>query len=95
MAAYVYMLASKKNGTLYTGVTSDLARRVWEHKEALNDGFSRTYGTTRLVWYQEFFEIGEAIVAEKRIKRWRRAWKIRMIEETNPDWLELYRGMGW
>jgi putative endonuclease len=93
--SYVYILASKKNGTLYTGVTADLARRVFEHKQALTDSFTSRYSVTRLVWYREYQDIGEAIVEEKRIKKWRRAWKIRLIEETNPDWLELYGGMGW
>ena len=93
--SYVYILASKKNGTLYTGVTADLAQRVFEHKQALTDSFTARYGVTRLVWYREYQDIGEAIVDEKRIKKWRRAWKIRLIEEINPDWHELYAGMGW
>ncbi len=75
MAGLVYILASKKDGTLYTGATSDLSHRVWEHKQGLTKGFTSRYGAVRLVWYQEYVEIGEAIVAEKRIKRWRRAWK--------------------
>ncbi len=95
MSGYVYILASKKNGTLYTGVTADLGRRVWEHKQGLTRGFTSRYGVVRLVWYQAFFEIGDAIIFEKRIKKWRRAWKIRLIEEMNPDWRELYVGMGW
>jgi putative endonuclease len=95
LTAYVYILASKKDGTLYVGVTTDLGRRVWEHKERLGKGFTARYGAVRLVWYQEFFEIGEAIVFEKRLKKWRRAWKVRLIEELNPDWRELYSGMGW
>ena len=95
MSGYVYILASKKNGTLYTGVTADLGRRVFEHKQRTGRGFTATYGAVRLVWYQEYDDIGEAIVAEKRIKKWRRSWKIRMIEEVNPDWSELYVGSGW
>lgn len=95
MTGYVYILASKKDGTLYTGVTADLSQRVFDHKQRLGKGFTARYGAIRLVWYREFDEIGEAIVWEKRIKRWRRAWKIALIEEMNPDWRELYGGMGW
>ena len=95
MSGYVYILASKRNGTLYTGVTADLSRRVFEHKQRLGRGFTNSYGAVRLVWYGEYQDIGEAIVAEKRIKKWRRAWKIRLIEEMNPDWAELYGGLGW
>ena len=95
MAGYVYILASKRNGTLYTGVTADLARRVFEHKQQLSRGFTSRYGVLRLVWYQEYQDIGEAIIAEKRIKKWRRAWKIELVEAMNPDWRELYGGVGW
>jgi putative endonuclease len=95
MSGYVYILASKKDGTLYTGVTADLGRRAHEHKQHISSGFTDRYGVIRLVWYQEYQDIGEAIVFEKRIKRWRRAWKVRLIEEMNPDWRELYGGMGW
>ena len=95
MTGYVYILASKKGGTLYTGITSDLARRVFEHKQRMGPGFTNRYGAIRLVWYREYEDIGEAIVAEKRIKKWRRAWKISLIEEMNPDWSELYGGQGW
>jgi putative endonuclease len=91
----VYILASKKGGTLYVGVTADLRRRVFEHKQRLNKSFTDRYGVIRLVWYQEFLDIGEAIIFEKRIKKWRRDWKIKLIEEMNPDWQELYGGMGW
>jgi putative endonuclease len=95
VSGYVYILAAKKNGTLYTGVTADLGRRVWEHKQRQGRGFTARYGAIRLVWYQEYQDIGEAIVTEKRIKKWRREWKIRLIEELNPDWRELYGGIGW
>jgi len=87
---YVYILASGRNGTLYTGVTGDLSRRVWEHREGDPKGFTAEYGVTKLVWYQGFDEIGDAILAEKRIKRWRRAWKLELIEKNNPQWLDLY-----
>ena len=95
MAGYVYILASKRNGTLYVGVTSDLGGRVWQHKQRSTPGFTARSGAVRLVWYREFFEIGEAIVFEKQLKKWHRAWKIALIEEMNPDWNELYSGQGW
>jgi putative endonuclease len=87
---HVYVLASQRNGTLYVGVTGDLARRVFEHREGLIEGFTSKYGVTRLVWSEAFSNLHDAIAAEKRIKRWRRAWKIEMIEKTNPQWLDLY-----
>ncbi len=90
----VYILASRPNGTLYVGVTSDLPRRGWEHKSGAADGFTKRYGVHRLV-YAEFHESMEAaIVREKRLKRWRRAWKIRLIREANPDWRDLYDVLG-
>jgi putative endonuclease len=87
---YVYILASDRNGTLYVGVTSDLSRRVWEHKEGLTPGFTSKHGVVRLVWYEEYSDISDAITREKRLKRWRRAWKLRLIEAHNPQWLDLY-----
>ena len=87
---HVYILASGRNGTLYTGVTGELARRVWEHREKLHKSFTAEYDVTKLVWYEEFGEIDEAIQSEKRIKRWRRAWKLALIEKDNPQWLDLY-----
>ncbi|EJL33919.1 putative endonuclease containing a URI domain [Caulobacter sp. AP07] len=87
---YVYILASQRNGTLYVGVMGDLSRRVWEHKEGLTPGFTSKYGVIRLVWYEDYPDISDAIIREKRIKRWRRAWKLRLIEETNPHWRDLY-----
>lgn len=89
-SSYVYILASQRNGTLYTGVTSDLSRRVHQHREGRSSGFTAAYGVTRLVWYEIFADIRDAIDAEKRIKRWRRAWKIELIETMNPQWLDLY-----
>ncbi|MBA4225540.1 MAG: hypothetical protein C0456_02825 [Hyphomonas sp.] len=88
--SYVYILASKRNGTLYTGVTSDLIVRVWQHKEDLLPGFSSKYGCKRLVWFETHDDIEAAIRKEKQIKRWRRAWKLRLIEETNPAWCDLW-----
>ena len=87
--SYVYILASARNGTLYTGVTAALARRVHKHREGRTPGFTQTYGVKRLVWYGTFSSIHDAIT-EKRIKRWRRAWKIDLIEKLNPQWLDLY-----
>ena len=87
---YVYMLASGRNGTLYVGVTNDIARRVWEHREGIVPGFTTKYEVKRLVWYEVHPSIVEAIAREKRLKRWRRAWKIQLIEAANPQWLDLY-----
>lgn len=86
----VYILASKRNGTLYIGVTSDLPRRAWEHREGLAEGFTKKYGVHRLVHYELFEDMQNAITREKRLKKWRRAWKIRLIEEKNPSWDDLW-----
>ena len=90
---FVYILASKRNGTLYVGVTGNLANRIYEHKEDLRDGFTKKYGVHQLVWFEEFGDIQDAIVREKRIKKWRRAWKIELIEKINPDWTDLFSGI--
>ena len=87
---YVYILASKRNGTLYTGVTNDLIRRVHQHKNGDIPGFTKRYGVDRLVYYEIFRRILDAITAEKRIKKWNRQWKIRLIERNNPEWKDLY-----
>jgi len=88
---YVYILCNKHNGTLYTGVTSDLTNRVYEHKNNLVEGFTKKYNIHRLVWY-EIHESGEsAILREKQIKKWKRAWKINLIEKQNPVWNDLYK----
>jgi len=93
--AYVYMLASQKNGTLYIGVTRDLGARVSEHKSKRNpNSFTSRYNVTRLVWYDEFDLINDAIAYEKRLKKYKRAWKINLIEAANPDWCELDVGGG-
>ncbi len=86
----VYLLASQRNGTLYLGVTSDLVRRVREHKEGTYPGFSQRYGVDRLVWFEEHPRIADAIVREKQLKKWRRAWKLELIEASNPGWQDLY-----
>jgi len=90
---YVYMLASKRNGTLYVGVTNDLMRRVWEHKNGYVKGFTHDYNVRRLVWFELHQDIHEAIAREKRIKRWRRKWKLAQIEDENPAWRDLYEDM--
>jgi putative endonuclease len=86
----VYILASERNGTLYIGVTSDLIARVWQHKNNIADGFTKKYQTHTLVWYELHATIESAITREKALKYWHRAWKIRIIEQMNPDWLDLY-----
>ncbi len=86
----VYILASKQNGTLYIGVTSDLIKRVWEHKESLVDGFTKKYNVRKLVYYEQHHNSESAIRREKRLKEWKRQWKLELIEEFNPDWNDLY-----
>jgi putative endonuclease len=86
----VYLLASKRNGTLYTGVTSSLQKRVWEHKNNLVESFTSKYGAHTLVWYEVHDTMETAIQREKAIKNWKRAWKMKVIEEMNPEWRDLY-----
>jgi len=88
--SYVYILASKKNGTLYIGVTSDLVKRCYEHKKDLIDGFTKKYQVHTLVYYETHNDIREAIKREKQLKKWNRDWKVRIIEDNNPEWLDLY-----
>jgi putative endonuclease len=87
---FVYILASGRNGTLYTGVTNSLVRRIWEHKQGAVEGFTSAHGVTKLVYYEAFGDIDAAIAREKRIKRWRRTWKLELIEKANPTWKDLY-----
>ncbi len=87
---YVYILASARNGTLYVGVTNNISRRVWEHKNKTIKGFTEKYNVDKLVYYEFFQEIGYAIQREKQIKKWNRRWKLNLIEKENPDWLDLY-----
>lgn len=84
------MMASGRNGTLYIGVTSDLLKRTWEHREGIADGFTKRYGCRTLVWFEAHDRIDDAIRREKQMKEWRRAWKLRQIEASNPDWQDLY-----
>jgi putative endonuclease len=88
--SYVYMLASHRYGTLYLGVTGDLIRRVWEHRAACIDSFTRRHGIKLLVWYEVHEDIREAITREKQIKKWNRDWKVNLIQEMNPAWRDLY-----
>jgi len=90
MAYYVYLLASKKYGTLYIGVTSDIVRRIHEHKSKIVAGFSKRYSVDRLVWFEIYDDPVTAIEREKELKKWRRKWKIQLIEKQNPDWIDLY-----
>ena len=86
----VYILANKRNGTLYTGVTSNLPKRIWEHKTKVVDGFTKKYSVDKLVWYELHETMESAITREKAIKFWKRSWKLKTIEEMNPDWDDLY-----
>lgn len=90
MNYYIYLLASQRNGTLYVGVTNNLVRRVWEHKNDFVDGFTKKYGVHMLVWYDVAESAEAAITREKQIKKWNRTWKLRLIEENNPEWKDLY-----
>jgi putative endonuclease len=90
---YVYILASQKNGTIYIGVTNNLERRLYEHKNHVVKGFTAKYNVTKLVWFEQTSSVEAAIEKEKQLKKWARAWKIRLIEEGNPDWRDL--GEDW
>ena len=93
MQPCVYLLASKRNGTIYCGVTSDLITRIFQHRENLVAGFTRKYHVHTLVWYEFHTTMPEAIAREKNIKEWKRAWKLELIEASNPYWLDLYPGL--
>ena len=93
MAYYVYLLASKKHGTLYLGVTNDIVRRVYEHRTKAVPGFTSRYDIGKLVWFEIHDTAEAAITREKELKKWRRDWKIRLIEESNPEWADLYHGI--
>jgi len=92
---YVYILASKKNGTLYTGVTNNLIRRAREHKSKIIKGFTQKYNVDLLVYYEVYGSIGAAIYREKCIKKWNREWKLKLIEKENPNWKDLYDSLLW
>jgi putative endonuclease len=90
-----YLLASHRNGTLYCGVTSNLLQRLYQHREEIIEGFTKDKGIHRLVWFEQHSTMENAILREKRIKKWNRAWKIRLIEESNPDWRDLAVDFGF
>ena len=90
MPYYVYLLASDRNGTLYLGVTRDLVRRVYQHKTKATPGFTSRYGVQRLVWFEAYDDPTNAILREKELKKWRRAWKMELIEKANPQWIDRY-----
>lgn len=91
---FVYLMASRWNGTLYCGVTNDLLRRVVEHRDGAAEGFTAKYGVSRLVWFEQHSDINEAIQREKRIKKWNREWKVALIEKENPEWRDLAVDLG-
>ncbi|HLD44407.1 MAG TPA: GIY-YIG nuclease family protein [bacterium] len=90
---YVYILASKKNGTLYVGVTSNLSKRIFEHKQDLVDGFTKKYGVHSLVYIEQTNDVNDALLRERRLKAWKRQWKIDLIEKSNPNWNDLYEDL--
>ena len=87
---YLYLMASGRNGTTYLGVTSDLLKRVWQHRNEVIDSFSKKYGCTRLVWYEAFDDVQQARQRELQMKKWKRAWKVDLIERDNPQWLDWF-----
>ena len=90
MAFFVYILASRRNGTLYAGMTDDLVKRIWQHRNGVIPGFSSRYGIKILVWYEPHESRAQAFLRERQIKKWNRAWKLRLIEDTNPTWRDLW-----
>lgn len=91
--SYVYILASRPYGTLYVGVTSDLVKRIWQHKEGVVPGFTKSHKVKRLVWYETHTDVRSAITREKQIKEWHRDWKVTLIQSLNPSWSDLYPGI--
>ena len=87
---YVYMMTNKRNGALYTGMTGDLVRRAYQHRMGIIEGFTKKYGLKILVWYEQHSDVNAAIAREKNIQAWKRTWKLKIIEEKNPDWSDLY-----
>jgi len=92
---YVYLLASEQNGTLYTGITSDLKKRIWEHKNNIIKSFTKKYDVHNLVYYEIHGDVEQALLREKKIKKWRRTWKLKLIESMNPKWEDLYDELFW
>ncbi|UJF23151.1 GIY-YIG nuclease family protein [Shewanella sp. OMA3-2] len=91
--SYVYILTNKPNGTLYIGVTASLVKRIYEHKNNVFDGFSKKYNTKQLVYFEVYDDIYQAITREKQLKKWNRDWKIKLIDKSNPRWVDLYYGL--
>ena len=91
MKGYVYIISNKKNGTIYIGVTNNLIRRIYEHKYEMVEGFSKKYGLHKLVYYEIYNTIKDAIAREKQLKNWKRNWKVKLIEKDNPEWKDLYQ----
>lgn len=92
---WVYIMSNRRNGTLYVGVTGKLSLRIWQHKQGKGGEFTRRYGLNRLVYYERFEDIRDAIQREKNMKHWPRAWKVRLIHGMNPEWKDLYETLGW
>ena len=90
---YIYLLASRRNGTLYIGVTNNLVKRIWQHKNNIIEGFSKKYNIHKLVYYETTADVNSAITREKQMKKWNRQWKIELIEKHNPNWEDLYYGL--
>ncbi len=90
---YIYILASKRNGTLYIGITNDIVKRIWEHKEKLVQGFTKKYDVDILVYFEQFTDVKDALKREKALKKWNRRWKLELIEEKNPNWNDLYNDL--
>jgi len=93
MNSYIYIMANKTNSTIYIGITSDIVKRVYEHKNAIEDGFTKRYNLKKLVYYEVYSDIEEAIKREKQLKTWKRDWKNKLIEDMNPEWADLYDGI--
>jgi putative endonuclease len=93
MAFYVYILASRRNGTLYIGMTDNLIQRVWMHRNGVLPGFTKRYGVKALVWYEQHESREAALTRERQLKKWNRAWKLQIIEQMNPTWSDLYEGL--
>ena len=93
MSFYVYILASRKNGTIYIGMTDDLAKRIWMHRTGVLAGFTKRYGVKLLVWYEQHESRESAFMRERQLKKWNRAWKLELIEKTNPSWRDLYEDL--
>ena len=90
MAFYVYILANQRNGTIYTGMTDDLAKRIWQHRNGVIPGFTKSYSVKTLVWYEQHESRESAFIRERQIKKWNRAWKLKIIEGMNPQWRDLW-----